>query len=262
MNAKLRYFAFFVLLVFVACTKKDDKPMVEDLPEESLGYVAQNDSTVYGLACDGCTDSVLVLLPDNCSDPIVYDIIAARNENRVHGHPEIGDRIAVMLDSKNKNKIAFVVDIDQLKGSWVYEVMPTLRESSTRYDKNRTLTDAEKSEIDSIVAAQMVPRMYGFKLKQDYTCQVIGRQWQRSSLETESPVEYPPVKNYIEWHIYNGKLILTEGVVGLGNDKKFQINKIINDTVDIMKMSRDTLVLQFSSGEMKGYHRQADGEKK
>ena len=38
---------------------------------------SNGDSTLYGLACDGCTDSVLVFLSFEGGDPITFDIIEA-----------------------------------------------------------------------------------------------------------------------------------------------------------------------------------------
>jgi hypothetical protein len=52
---------------------------------------AKGDSTVYGLACDGTNDSVIVFLPNSGGDPITYDIVGAMQNHRVIGKPQIGD---------------------------------------------------------------------------------------------------------------------------------------------------------------------------
>ena len=38
----------------------------------------KGDSTRYGLACDGCSDSVIVLLPNEGGDPVKFDIVTVR----------------------------------------------------------------------------------------------------------------------------------------------------------------------------------------
>ena len=38
-------------------------------------YQSIGDSTIYGLACEGCNDSVIVLLPNDGSDPVTYDVV-------------------------------------------------------------------------------------------------------------------------------------------------------------------------------------------
>lgn len=79
----------------------------------------EGDSTLYGLACEGCTDSVLVFLPGSGGDPVTYDIIDATLQGRVIGKPKTGDWVAVVLDSSNPKKGDMVINLDELKGQWV-----------------------------------------------------------------------------------------------------------------------------------------------
>ena len=67
------------------------------------------DSTFYGLACDGCTDSVLVVLPSDDSDPIKFNIIEAMRSHKVFGRPKIGDMMAVVINKDNKRKADMVM---------------------------------------------------------------------------------------------------------------------------------------------------------
>ena len=54
-----------MMAAFMACSKSNEE---QNQDEEMLvigRYEAVGDSMFYGLACDGCSDSVLVLLPDD-----------------------------------------------------------------------------------------------------------------------------------------------------------------------------------------------------
>ena len=84
----------------------------------------KGDSTVYGLACEGCNDTVLVLLPPDNSDPVTYNILEATRNGRIRGKVSIGDRVALVLDPKDKHKATLVIDMEELEGIWCYIVMP------------------------------------------------------------------------------------------------------------------------------------------
>ena len=43
------------------------------------------DSTVYGLACDGCNDTILVFLPRTGGDPDTFNILGASKQHQVFG---------------------------------------------------------------------------------------------------------------------------------------------------------------------------------
>ena len=128
MNKKLilKILAFIAVVAITACTgqKADDdaEPQTESLIE------LKGDSTIYGLVCDGCTDSVLVMLPADVSDPIKYDIIDAFQAHHVFGKMRIGDRVAILLDPTDHHVAQLVVNLDDLKGTWSYEVMPQFRD--------------------------------------------------------------------------------------------------------------------------------------
>jgi hypothetical protein len=102
-----------------------------------------------------------------------------------------------------------VVDLDKLKATWTYQVMPHLRDLShlSRRQQARILANMP----DSIVENYMVPREYGFTLKRMGEARSVGFVMQNSSVEDDSPVEYPEVPQYTEWHAYNGKLLLVRG---------------------------------------------------
>ena len=76
------------------------------------------DSTLYGLACDGCTDSVLVFLKNNGDNLDTFNIVNAVEEHRIYGRPHIGDELAVILNPERTTEVKMVINLSQLKGQW------------------------------------------------------------------------------------------------------------------------------------------------
>ena len=206
----------------------------------------EGDSTVYGLACDGCTDSLLVYLPFSGGDPDTIDILNARVQRKVFGRPEVGDEVAFVLNASNKKVADLVINIDRLKGSWCYQVMPKLR---------RRLGASADSMVqlppdfpDSLKKKWFQPREYGLELQRDNMVRPIGAQTRGK--EQQGPVEYPEMKRYREWHIYNGHLLLME----TRRDTTGARKTISTDTADIVVMRHDSLLLRFADHEQ-GYYR-------
>lgn len=206
----------------------------------------EGDSTVYGLACDGCTDSLLVYLPFSGGDPDTIDILNARVQRKVFGRPEVGDEVAFVLNASNKKVADLVINIDRLKGSWCYQVMPKLR---------RRLGASADSVVqlppdfpDSLRKKWFQPREYGLELQRDNIVRPIGTQTRGK--EQQGPVEYPEMKRYREWHIYNGHLLLME----TRRDTTGARKAISTDTADIVVMRHDSLLLRFADHEQ-GYYR-------
>ena len=206
----------------------------------------EGDSTVYGLACDGCTDSLLVYLPFSGGDPDTIDILNARIQRKVFGRPEVGDEVAFVLNASNKKVADLVINIDRLKGSWCYQVMPKLR---------RRLGASADSVVqlppdvpDSLKKKWFQPREYGLELQRDNMVRPIGAQTRGK--EQQGPVEYPEMKRYREWHIYNGHLLLME----TRRDTTGARKTISTDTADIVVMRHDSLLLRFADHEQ-GYYR-------
>ena len=202
----------------------------------------------------GCTDSVVVLLPNSGGDPVRYNILEATRKRQVFGDIEIGDWICVLPTKGEINHASMVVDLDKLKATWTYQVMPHLRDLShlTRRQQARILANMP----DSIVETYMVPREYGFTLKRMGEARSVGFVMQNSSVEDDSPVEYPEVPQYTEWHAYNGKLLLVKGryeVQGVVFNEKPTI-----DTLTFLYMKDDSLALSDSQGRIYSYHRKAN----
>lgn len=74
-----------MVTLLAACGNSKKEEKVNPLAEENWRMIG--DRTVYGLACDGCNDSTLVLLPSDGSDPIRYSVIEATKQGRILGKP-------------------------------------------------------------------------------------------------------------------------------------------------------------------------------
>ena len=135
----------------------------------------------------GCTDSVVVLLPNSGRRPCALQYIGGYRQHQVFGDIEIGDWICV-AGRGEKNRARMVVDLDKLKATWTYQVMPHLRDLShlSRRQQARILANMP----DSIVENFMVPREYGFTLKRMGEARSVGFVMQNSAVEDDSPVEY------------------------------------------------------------------------
>ena len=125
-----------------------------------------DDSTLYGLACEGCSDSVVVFLPEDGSDPVTYNILEAYRKGRVLGRLKIGDKIGIVLNKENRKVADLVVDIDQLRGIWCYIVMPKIRNASQMGSRAQAKLIANMS--DSLKKTFFIPREYGFWLKREW----------------------------------------------------------------------------------------------
>lgn len=258
MKAKLILGLMAVVAVLVLSACKDKKADGDKEPGKLTSQLLlRNDSTVYGLVCDGCTDSVLVLLPSDDSDPVEYEIIDAKQAHKIFGVLKIGDWVGVVLNKSDRKVADLVIDLDQLKGTWCYKVMPQLRsyETMSKRMQRRMMRDMP----DSVKQTFLIPREYGFTLKRQFSASPVGLIGGGNSLEGESPVVYPEVPFYSEWHIWNGRLILTRQLGQTGFAAHTAPHKIANDTADFVMMTPDTLVLAFRDGEQ-GYYRRSNAE--
>lgn len=243
---KQSVFIIMMAAVLTAACSSGSNPTAQEITAYSEEQPLPGDSTVYGLACEGCTDSLLVFLPFTGGDPDTIDILNARVQRHVFGRPDIGDMVAVVM-SANKKEADIVINVDRLKGSWCYMVQPRLRRlAGVSAD---SIVQLPADFPDSLREKWFQPREYGIEIRRDYTARPIGAQ--RNNADRQNgPVEYPQLKRYREWHIYNGHLLLSEGRRDtLGNQ---QITH--TDTADIVFMRRDTLLLRFKDHEQ-GYYR-------
>ena len=233
-----------VVAAFIACRNNKPASDVEELEITTQTYVAKNDSMLYGLACDGCNDTLLVLLPDSGGDPVNYSIKRAMRERKVYGMPRVGDKMAVMVNPENPHELLMVVDVEQIKGTWYYIEMPYSKIAGTLGDSMiKTLKPEDRERIDSFIETFMVPREYIYTLKRDYTVRSAGGPPRNTSLDENTPVEYPRMKRYSEWHIFNGKIIFSYGGVKISGQKDSMA--FTNDTAEFVMLRRDTMALRF-----------------
>lgn len=251
LTTTMRKLLFISIISIIACAiaacskrKYTDKHTTTSITEKLPG-----DSMIYGLACDGCNDTVVVFLPEDGGDPIYYDITSAMRNNKVFGHPEIGDWIAIMVNPDNKKEATMIIDLDQLKGTWTYQVMPTLKENALKSEK-----EIHEELSDSLRALIFIPREYGFTLKRQNQASSVGAVYKGNSLSDESIVEYPPVKRYTAWHTFNGRVILTCDTVDK-NRVRLPDSKVKRDTAELLYMLGDTLTMSINGKEI-GFHRQ------
>lgn len=257
MNAKYHILLFIVSLVMTIFSSCSDSSKTEESTRKGKmndELKLEGDKTVYGLACEGCSDSTVVLLPNDGSDPVSYDIIDATQNHKVMGKLKVGDWIGLVLNPEDSTVADFVINLDELKGTWCYVVMPKMRDFDKMSEKlqKRMMRDMP----DSVKATFMIPREYGFSLKRQWTAQSVGYV-KENSLE-ESPVVYPKLGYFTAWHIWNGKLVMTSGSPNFSaTSKEISISNIRHDTCDIDYLGNDSLVLS-SDGESRSYYRNSD----
>ena len=244
-----------VTALTAACnrTKNITEPTEESHALPSQGYVAKGDSMLYGLACDGCNDSVVVVLPDSGGDPKTFSIINAMKQHHVFGTPVVGDQVAVMVNPQDTTEVLYVINLEELKGTWTYQQMPVARQINE--ERLQQMTDEEKHERDSLIQRAMVPVEFGYTLKRDNTIRSVGHVPRTTSLEMESPVVYPRQKWYSEWHVFNGNLIFTK--TSRAKNDSTPPPPPENDTVSILMMKKDTLVLKMPD-RIQGFSRKPD----
>ena len=235
-----------LLAAITACTTSSTRPQVNLAIDEQ--HIQPDDSTRYGLACDGCTDSILVFLPNSGGDPDTFNILEASLNHRIYGRPNVGDRVAIVINHEDSTTADMLINLDRLTGEWTYEVMPELRQRAgaekAGHERHAALPDSFRKKF-------MVPRQLGFVLNADGTARGVSTV-PRTQMGTDSPVKYPRQKHYREWRILNGQLLLNEAAT----DSLGQLRVVSIDTAQFVLMRRDTLVLRFNDGEQ-GYSRTA-----
>ena len=254
-RTKAIFAAWGLVALMAACVQKEsEKPLPEPTSEGKLNreQLLEGDSTIYGLACEGCSDSVVILLPGDGSDPVTYNIIDAHRHNRVMGRLKVGDWIGLMRNPTDSTVADFVLNLDELKGTWCYVVMPKWRDATNMTPQAQAIL--EESMPDSVKKEFFVPREYGFSLKRQWTAQSVGYV-RKSPLEDQSPVVYPRLLYFTEWHILNCRLVMTSREYQKKDDsEEMELAGYRNETCDVVFLSGDSLVLA-SDGESRGYYR-------
>lgn len=250
-----------VVLAMNSCKRRSQIGSDNDdtLMNQEIEVEVKGDSMLYGLSCDGSSDSVVVIWLFG-GDPVTYSCIDAKREGRIIGKPQIGDWIGILVNPEDTTEATFVINLDQLKGTWTYPVLPVMKDlqNMSRRMQKRMVEDMP----DSVKRTYFVPREYGFTLKRSHNAQAVGRIRRATSLEDDSPVQYPKVKNYRKWYMLNGRLLLasTERMMPLSENEKSAQPKITLDTLDFVYMDEDSLILM-NHGQRMGFHRKENAMK-
>lgn len=236
-----------ILMTTVGCT---NRPSVANAVTSTKGLTT--DSTIYGLACEECNDTIVVFLrqPYDGSDPDTLNVFEAKRRQQVFGSIRPGDQLAIMCNADDSTVADIVIVTQDLLGRWCYKVRPTPK----RRAEHDSLTQEQIAERlpDSIRRMLSVEREYGFTLKIDSVAFPI---WTNdiNNNDNNLPVEYPPITLYRQWYISNGKLMLVQSITdSVGN------NQVLGqDTAQLVRLTADTLVLRFSNGEQSYYRNDA-----
>lgn len=215
--------------------------------------VTNGDSTIYGLACEGSNDTIVIFLrePYTGADPDTLGILSAMRHQQVFGTIHTGDRLAILQSAEDSTQADIVIVTQRLLGTWCYLQKPSLR---MRADMDG-LTEEQVLESLPISVKQMLDTAleYGFTLKIDSMAMPI---WNRQmTRDADSPLEYPPLKLYRQWCINNGRLLLTESMTDSAGVLQF----LGQDTAKLVTLMADSLVLDFS-GEQRSYYRKNEAE--
>ena len=237
---------FSVLLFATACGEQTGKPVGNEEETDSFKMILEGDSTIYGLVCDGCTDTILVFLPaeDISANPDTFNILEATRRHRVFGQLNVGDKVAVVRSVTDSTIANYVIDMKTLCNIWTYETLPTLH---VRADMiGRTEKQMINNLPDSIRELLSIPREYTLQIKSDHSALSLGNFGHNT--EENAVVDYPPMKRYGQWHLFNGKLLLMEVAL----DTLGATNIVSTDTAEFILLEQDSLALQFKD-EVRSY---------
>ena len=165
MKKALVFATIFALAMLSSCSQtKENDNQVESSEVDSL---LNDDATIYGLACDGCNDTIVVFLTLDYDggDPDTLNVLDATRQHMVFGNIRIGDKLAIVRDEQDSTKAHMLVDLDNMMGEWCQQVLPTLRERADM----EGLTHHEKVEQlpDSIRELLHIPHEYTYVFKSD-----------------------------------------------------------------------------------------------
>lgn len=236
-------------LLTMACGSQQEKTDNEVQTTDTLAFVLEGDSTLYGLVCEGTTDTLLLFLQNEKvdEDPDTFDILNAMRTHSVFGQLKTGDDVAVVRNHADSTVADIVISMKNLRNTWCYQMLPTLHLRAGMDGKTEQQMTANLP--DSIREQLKVPREYVLELESDHS--VFSHSTVRNDVpkDEEDIVEYPMAKHYSLWHLYNGKLLLT--LMKIDTQGKMVPAGI--DTAQFVMMNRDTLILKFSDGLLHCY---------
>ncbi len=244
MNRTLIFPMLFSLVCLCGCSiSESSKPEANSYQFDR----AEGDKTIYALAADNTSDSILVFLtlPYSGGDPDTLNILKTRRERQLFGRTNTGDQLAILRDEEDTTAAAMVIVVEDFLGQWCYEVFPTLR----RHIPDSIMPARIRAMLDK-------SREYSMTMKTDNVMYNMGARLNKDSLDDVLPVVYPKPKRYTKWAIYNGKLVLTETAA----DSTMKSPIVSTDTAEFVRLRRDTLILRFADGEHM-YYKKVKSEK-
>lgn len=202
---------------------------------------APGDSTLYGLACDGCSDSMVVVLPYAGGNPDTFSIVSAARRNRIYGQPRIGCRMALNVNPLRHDEAQQVIVLEDIEQQWRFKLMPEII----------------GEQPDSVVKRLMVPHEYSYLLRSNNQMRTTGNVYHTGTSDEQEPAVYPDIQQYNKWSIFNGKLIFAfdmDDIITADNDTLQTNVSAVSDTAEIVFMTTDSLVLRFKD-KVKEFYR-------
>ena len=251
MKVNAIYFVFCLLLLLVACGKRGNK--VEQQEKKTTG-LEEKDGMIYGLACEGCNDTFVVMIPTSDLDgrPLKLNVLRAMKRQKVIGILEPGDWCAVKLNAKDKSVADMVRNMDLLKGKWVHLVMPHEKDNA----RTPLLLENPDANVDSIIESYMIPIERGFQLMRKGRASTLGVKIVHNAESDKIPVEYSASSVYESWKVVDGQIILSEAdsVKDPLDPTKMLFNKDCErDTCDLVLLLKDSLQISYK-GHVSSYN--------
>jgi len=251
---KYIWIGMMAALTMMGCGNKQEVTVNDE--EEATWVTDSLDQTIYGLACDGCNDTLVIFLrmPYNGSDPDTLHILNAVKKRRIMGKIHIGDKLAIMRSEKDSTVADLVIVTEQLMGQWRHLIYPTLHH---RADMEGNTDRQRMAQLpDSIKALLEIPKEYGRDIKHDNMMFVPGAFTKNVTSDEESPVEYPIAAYFNEWKIFNGRFVM----LNCQADSTGAMQVVASDTADIELLEADSLMMRFKDG-VRSYYRKVEEPK-
>ena len=246
------YTIFLSLFIMIACGKQEKKPETVTAKKNDIEI---KDGMIYGLACEGCNDTFVVMIPtDNLEGkPMKLNVLHAFKKRKVIGKLEPGDWCAVMLNEKDKTVADIVINMDLIKGKWVHQVMPEEKENA----RAMIMLEDPDANVDSIIQSYMQPVERGFQLMRRGRAATVGTNFLGND---DNPyVSYPAGSNYASWKVAFGQIIFSEADSIIDPNDPNMLRKIANtscerDTCDLVMLLKDSLQISYK-GKISSYYR-------
>lgn len=241
------------LLTLFACGKREHKHTKE---QPRNAKIELKDGMLYGLACEGCNDTFVVIIPtyDLEARPMTFNVMSAFKRHKVIGKLEPGDWCAVLPNKKDSTIADMVINMDLVKGKWVHLVMPEEKENA----RAMILHENPDANVDSIINSYMIPVERGFELKRQGRAATVGTNFLGNN-DQEKPVIYPSGSSYASWKVAYGQIIFSEADSIIDPKDPDMVRKIPNkncerDTCELVMLLKDSLQISYK-GKISSYYR-------